>query len=174
MSAVENGDGDVRLFLLPTRLCGLENLMTNSLTIVLAGLSTVATAGVGAGVASGVARKPKFVRRAHLARDDWAIDPLAAPLRTGAASFEVAVWLDAAGRLQVGSRRWDQDAGNALGPRVLSRLAESAAARGGRLFERQRGSVTLMIEIVETKKAGREQAYAALDLVLRQHADLLS
>src|SRR5262249_31523056 len=69
---------------------------------------------------------------------------------------------------------WDQDAGNALGPRVLSRLAESAAARGGRLFERQRGSVTLMIEIVETRKALREQAYAALDLVLRQHADLLS
>lgn len=149
--------------------------MSNSLSIVLAGLSGLAAAGAGAGVASSVARRrPTFVRRAHLARDDWAMDPLAAPMRSGPASFEIALWLDKDGRLQVGSRRWDRDPGNALTPRILDRLSDRAATHGGRMFERQRGSVTLMIEIVEMLASRQARAYEALDVALRQHASLLS
>lgn len=149
--------------------------MANSLAIVLAGLSGIAATGVGAGAGSAMARRgPTFVRRAHLARDDFAIDPLGAPLRGGAASFEIAVWVDKTGLLQVGSRRWDRDPGNAIGPRVLARLAERASAHGGHMFDRQRGSVTLMIDIAETSVSRQSRAYEALDEVLREYAPLLT
>jgi hypothetical protein len=149
--------------------------MTSSLSIVVAGLAGLAAAGTGAGAASAVARRrPTFVRRAHLSRDDWAIDPLAGAMRGGPASFEVAIWLDNADRLQVGANRWDRDPGNAIGPRVLDRLAERAAEHNGRLFDRQRGSVTLMIEVVEMLASRRARAYEVLDGVLRRHASMLS
>jgi hypothetical protein len=149
--------------------------MADSLTMVRAGVAGVSVAGIAAGAASAVARRePNFVRRAHLARDDWALDPLARPMRTGVASFELGVWLDDEDRVQVGSNRWDRDAGNAIGPRVLARLADRAALHGGRMFPRQRGSITLMLEIAETDPARQLRTYEVLDTALREHASILT
>ncbi len=149
--------------------------MAGTLAVVLAGLTGMTTAGTVAGAASVVARRdPNFVRRAHLARDDFALDPLARPMRTGVASFEIGAWLDRAGRLQVGTRRWDRDPGNAIGPRVLARLADRAGTHRGRMFPRQRGSITLMIHIAESDMAKQQRAYEALDLALRPYASLLT
>jgi hypothetical protein len=149
--------------------------MADSLTMVLTGLAGVSVAGVASGAVSSVARRePTFVRRAHLMRDDWARDPLARPMRTGVASFEVGVWLDDEDRVQVGARRWDRDPGNAIGPRILARLAERADAHGGRMFPRQRGSITLMVDIVETDLAKQMRCYDALDQALRGYASILT
>lgn len=149
--------------------------MAGSLAVALSGLVGVSAVGAAAGAASVVARRePDFVRRGHLARDDWAHDPLSRPMRTGVASFEIGVWLDRAGRVQVGSRRWDRDPGNAIGPRVLARLAERAARHDGRMFPRQRGSITLMVDIVETELSRQLRTYDALDAALRPYAPILT
>jgi hypothetical protein len=149
--------------------------MTSSVTTVLQGLGVLAGSGVAGGAISAWARRAQpHAPGLHALRDDSARDPLVRPLRSGCGSFEIGLWLDEAGRLQVGARRWDRDPGNAVGPLVLGRLAARAERYGGHLYPGQRQPVMLMIDILETEPARAARAYAVLDTQLRAYASVLT
>src|SRR4051812_48137545 len=109
-------------------------------TTVVEGAAALAGGGGGAGLASVWARRPRpFAPGTHAVAAAGARDPLARPLRLGYAAATIAVRLDAAERLQVGTDPTRDEPGNAVGPLVLRPLAERAGCLGGRVHPGQRG-----------------------------------
>lgn len=149
--------------------------MASSLQTVVSGLGAVACAGALASAVSIRARRDRpHLPGVHPTRDDSALDPIAAPLRTGCGSIEIGVRLDQAERLQVGGRGWDRDPGNTIGRLVLDRLAHRVVRLGGRVHRGQRSPMILMIEILEDEPARQARAYEVLDTELRAHAEMLT
>ena len=147
----------------------------SSLTTVLIGLVSIVLLGGLAAGASVLARRHRpIVDGIHALRDNHARNPVVGPLRAGCASMEIGAWLDAEGRLQVGSDRRNRDAGNAVGPLVLRELALRAAANGGRVRPDQAKSFMLMIDILETEPATQARAYRALERALRAYPGLFT
>ncbi len=137
---------------------------------VLVGLVVIMLVGAGASLMSVRARRYRPLQPGvHALRDDYAINPIVGPLRSGCGSLEIAVRLDSAGRLQLGTGQRADSSGNAIGPMVLRELALRAEAYGGSVRPGQTESITLMIDIVETEPARQVHAYDVLDAELRRY-----
>ncbi len=140
---------------------------------VLIGLVVIMLLGACAGVAGLLARRQQaFSPGVHALRDDFATNPVNAPLRRGCGGMEISVRLDASGRLRVGTGPEPDAPGNAIGPVVLRELALRAAANDGSVHPGQTDSFALMIDIAETEPVRQIRAYDVLDAELRRYPGL--
>jgi hypothetical protein len=145
------------------------------MSTVFVGFLIIFLLGLIAGTASHVARRHRPQNSGmHALRDDYAINPVAGPLRNGCGSFEIGVRLGATGRLQVGSDRRGDHAGTEIGPLVLRELALRSVAYGGSVRPWQTATITLMIDIQEIEPARQARAYEVLDAELRRYPYLFT
>lgn len=109
------------------------------------------------------------VRRGHSHNDYWRKRPLAHALELGYGSIEADVFL-VDGELLVGHDRKELTPERSLRSMYLDPLAKRVGERDGALYGKGEKPLQLLIDI----KSDGEEAYKALDVLLRQRPEIFS